>query len=56
MAIKRFSPDGKFGGVIALPTFKSGCVRATVEVSPDGKRFYLLDTGGNSIHVFGAKS
>ncbi len=56
VAIKRFSPEGKFGGVVALPNFKSGCVRVTVEVSPDSKRFYILDTGDDSIHVFGTKS
>jgi len=56
VAIKRFSPEGKFGGVVALPSFKSGCVRATVEVSADGKRFYIMDTEGNSIHVFAVKN
>ncbi len=56
VVIKRFSPAGKFGGVVALPNYKSGCVRVTVEVSPDGKRFYILDTGDDAIHVFAAKS
>lgn len=52
VAIKRFTPEGKFLGVIAVPTFESGCVRVTVDVSPDGERFYLLDTGSDAIHTF----
>ena len=35
---------------------KGDCVRVTVEVSPDGSRFYLLDTKRDAIRVFGAKS
>lgn len=56
VAIKRFSRDGKFGGVVAAPSFDSGCVRSTVEVSADCKRFYLLDTGANAIHMFATKN
>jgi hypothetical protein len=52
VAVKRFDAAGKFKGVLAAPAFKSGCVRTTVDQSPDGKRLYLLDTGGSSIHVF----
>lgn len=55
VAIKRFTAEGKFLGVIASPTFDSGCVRTTVDVSPDGKRFYLLDAGSDTIHVFAVK-
>jgi hypothetical protein len=55
--IKRFSKDGKFLGVVGLvPDSRGDCVRSTVEVSPDGKRFYLLDTTKDAIRVFGAKS
>jgi sugar lactone lactonase YvrE len=53
VAIKRFTPEGKFLGVVAVPTFETGCVRVTVDISPDGQRFYLLDTGSDAIHVFG---
>ena len=52
VAIKRFTPEGKFLGVIATPTFENGCVRVTVDISPDGKQFYLLDTGADAVHVF----
>ena len=55
VAIKRFSPEGKFLGVVGLPTFESGCVRVTIEVSPDGGKVYILDTGGNAIHVLTEK-
>jgi hypothetical protein len=51
VCVKRFSADGKFGGVVSLPKFESACVRVTVEVSPDCKRFYILSTGDDAIHV-----
>lgn len=54
--IKRFSPDGKFLGVVALVEGDGNCVRVSVDVSPDGKRFYLLDTDRNAIRVFGTPS
>lgn len=55
--IKRFSKTGKFLGVVAMvPDSRGDCVRMTVEASPDGKRFYLLDTTKDIIRVFGAKS
>ena len=54
--IKRFSADGKFLGVIAvIDDSKGDCVRVTVEVSPDGSRYYLMDTKRDAIHVFGTK-
>jgi hypothetical protein len=55
VVIKRFSPEGKFSGVVALPQFKSDCVRVTVEVSQDCKQFYILSTGDDAIHVLAAK-
>jgi len=54
--IKRFSENGKFLGVVAVLNTKGDCVRVTVEASPDGKRYYMLDTGRDAIRVFGAKS
>lgn len=55
--IKRFSAAGKFLGVVAsVPNAKGDCVRVTVEVSPDGKRYYMLDTTRDAIRVFGTKS
>ena len=55
VAIKRFSQDGKFLGVVAVPSFPTSCVRVTVDVSPDHTRWYILDTGQDSIHMFAAK-
>jgi sugar lactone lactonase YvrE len=55
VSIKRFTPEGKFDGVAALPKFTSDCVRVTVEVSADCKRFYILSTGEDAIHVLAAK-
>jgi hypothetical protein len=53
--IKHFTAEGKFVRVEAVPTYDNGCVRATVCASPDGKRYYLLDAGSDSIHVFERK-
>lgn len=55
VAIKRFTADGKFLGVVAVPTYSTDCVRSTVEVSPDGKRHYILNPEGKTIHVFARK-
>jgi len=54
--IKRFSATGKFIEVVAALNSKGDCVRVTVEVSPDGKRYYMLDTARDAIRVFGSKS
>jgi hypothetical protein len=55
--IKRFSASGQFLGVVAiLKVEKPECVRVTVEASPDGSRFYLLDVKRDAIVVFGTKS
>lgn len=54
--IKRFSPEGKFLGVLAIAeSMKGDCVRMTVAASPDGSRVYLLDTTKDVIRVFGKK-
>jgi hypothetical protein len=54
--IKRFSANGKFKEVVALASGSKGdCVRVTVEMSPDGQRYYLLDTTRDAIRVFAAK-
>ena len=55
--IKRFSPSGKFQQVVAVvKDAKGDCVRVTVEMSPDGRQYYLLDTTRDAIRVFAAKS
>jgi hypothetical protein len=56
VSIKRFSPEGKFLGVVALPNYKSNCVRVTVDVSADGRRFFILSTGDDTIHVLEPRS
>lgn len=53
--IKRFSAAGKFLGVVAVAKAKGDCVRVTVDVSPDGTRYYLLDTERDAIRIFGNK-
>jgi hypothetical protein len=55
--IKRFSATGQFKEVVAVVPGTSGeCVRVTVAASPDGKRYYMLDTTKDVIRVFAAKS
>lgn len=53
--IKRFSADGKFKEVVALvEDTKGDCVRVTVDMSPDGSKYYMLDTTRDAIRVFSA--
>ena len=54
-SIKRFSADGKLLEVVAVIETKGDCVRVTVEKSPDGSRYYLLDTTRDAIRLFKAK-
>jgi hypothetical protein len=54
--IKRFSATGEFIEVVAVvPGAEGDCVRVTVAASPDGSRYYMLDTTKDVIRVFGAK-
>jgi hypothetical protein len=53
--IKRFSAKGEFIEVVAVTKEDGDCVRVTVEVSPDGSRYYLLSTKLDAILIFGAK-
>jgi hypothetical protein len=54
--IKRFSAEGKFIEVVAVVSGGDGeCVRVTVAASPDGSRYYMLDTTKGAIRVFAAK-
>jgi hypothetical protein len=54
VAIKRFTPEGKFLGVVGVPVYTTGCVRVTVEVSRDGRQVFILSPGENAIHVLTA--
>ncbi len=54
--IKRFSSTGEFIEVVAVVEGAKGdCVRVTVAASPDGSRYYMLDTTKDLIRVFGRK-
>jgi hypothetical protein len=53
--IKRFSAQGQFLEVLALIEGPGDCVRVTVAASPDGARYYLLDTTRDAIRVFARK-
>lgn len=55
--IKRFTAAGKFVEVVAVvEDTKGDCVRVTVAMSPDGSRYYMLDTTRDAIRIFKAKS
>jgi len=55
--IKRFSADGKFKEVVAVvKEAKGDCVRVTVEASPDGSRYYMMDTTRDAIRIFAQKA
>ena len=55
--IKRFSASGQFKEVIAVVNGAKGdCVRVTVERSPDGRSYYMLDTTRDVIRIFAGKS
>jgi hypothetical protein len=55
--IKRFSASGKFTEVVAVVNNSKGdCVRVTVEMSADGRQYYMLDTTRDAIRVFARKS
>jgi len=55
MVVKKWSTEGEFLGVAGIPSFQTGCVRVTVEVSKDGRFIYILNTGENQIHVLEKK-
>jgi sugar lactone lactonase YvrE len=50
--VKHFSKDGRFQGIVAVPTYKTGCVRVCIEVSADKKHVFTLSPGENSIYVY----
>ena len=50
--IKHFGKDGRFQGIVAVPTYKTGCVRVCVEVSADKQLVFCLSPGENAIYVF----
>ncbi|MDB6067647.1 MAG: hypothetical protein JWR26_3855 [Pedosphaera sp.] len=55
--IKRFSASGEFKEVVAVANNTKGdCVRVTVEMSPDGHKYYMLDTTRDAIRIFAAKN
>ena len=54
--VKRYTPDGKFVGVVGSPKSTRGCLRVTLAISKDGSRIYFLDSGKNVIRVMGGKA
>jgi sugar lactone lactonase YvrE len=53
--IKRFSPDGRFLGIIGTVEIVPGCKHVAVAASDDGRRMYLLDITRSHVVVLDAK-
>ena len=49
--VKRYSPEGKFLGLVGTYAGASGCVHVAVAVSKDGSRVYVIDVGLSTIRV-----
>jgi hypothetical protein len=54
--VKHFTLTGEFQGVLVVAPWHSGCVRVTTEFARNPDRFFLLNTGGRTIHVFAKKA
>jgi hypothetical protein len=54
--VKRYSKAGKFLGVAVVAPWNSGCVRVTTEYEAGKDRFFVLNSGEQSIHVFAKKA
>lgn len=50
--LKKFSPDGKFAGLICSAKVGGGCKNVAAAMSADGKHAYFYDQGGSQIIVF----
>jgi sugar lactone lactonase YvrE len=53
--VKRFTTDGKFLGVAVIAPWDSGCVRVTTEYQGGQGKFFVLNSGEKTIHVFAKK-
>ncbi len=51
-AVKCFTSDGTFVDEVARANHIGGCVRVTIDLSPDEKTLYMLDTSANNIRTF----
>jgi sugar lactone lactonase YvrE len=54
--IKRYTPDGKFLGVVGTARIVPGCKHVAIGMDPKGKRFYMLDITRNQIVVMERKA
>lgn len=54
-AVKRFTPEGKFLGLVGTPRLGGGCLNVSVAVSADASRVFVLDTDAGAIRVLARK-
>ena len=55
VVVKRFSQDGKFQNVVAIPKYKTGCVHVCVAAAQDG-RIFILNPGRGARSTFSPTS
>jgi sugar lactone lactonase YvrE len=53
--VKRYTPDGKFLGLVGTPSVGGGCLNVSVAVSKDASRVFVLDTDAGAIRVLEKK-
>ena len=53
--VKRYTPDGKFLGLVGEVKIGAGCVNVSIAVRKDGSRVYVLDRESNLIRVLQRK-
>jgi hypothetical protein len=49
--VKRFTPTGKYEGMVGVATVPAGCKNSAIGISSDGDRVYYIDIQGSKILV-----
>jgi len=49
--VKRFTPDGKYQGMVGVAAVPAGCKNSAIGISSDGDRVYYIDIQGSKILV-----
>ena len=55
-SIKRYTPDGKFLGMVGSAKIIPGCKHVAIDVSEDGERVFVLDITRSQIVVLAARN
>jgi hypothetical protein len=49
--VKRFTPEGKYQGMVGVAEVPAGCKNSAIGISSDGERVYYIDIQGSKILV-----